>query len=152
AEALRRALAHNYQITVDGFAPAISTAQVVQAEAAFDAAFFFNTNRNNQDLPQPFIRKTPLQQRAFENATTIVNGGIRKLLATGATVTLTQQMTRLDNPSVIYKQYYPTWSQNFVSELRQPLLRNFGIDFNRAQINIRKNERAINQESFRARV
>jgi len=152
AEALRRALAHNYQITVDGFAPAISTAQIVQAEAAFDEAFFFNTSRDNTDRPQPFIRKNPAQQRAFENDTTIVNGGIRKLLATGATVTLTQQMARLDNPAVIYKQYYPTWSQNFIAELRQPLLRNFGIDFNRAQINIRKNERIINQQAFRARV
>src|SRR5690606_25426947 len=37
-------------------------------------------------------------------------------------------------------------------ELRQPLLRNFGIDFNRAQINIRKNERRINEELFRQRV
>jgi outer membrane protein TolC len=152
ADALRRALAHNYQITVDSFAPAISTAQIVQAEAAFDMAFFANANRNNTDQPQPFIRQTPAQQRAFETDTTIVNGGIRKLLTTGATLTLTQQMTRVDNPSVIYRQYYPTWYQNFISELRQPLLRNFGIDYNRAQINIRKNERIINQEAFRARV
>ncbi len=152
AEALRRSLAHNYSITVDGFAPAISTAQVVQAEAAFDMAFFANANRNNTDQPQPFLRKTPAQQRQFETDTTIVNGGIRKLLATGAQASLTQQMTRVDNPSVIYRQHYPTWSQNFIAELRQPLLRNFGIDFNRAQINIRKNERIINQEVFRARV
>lgn len=152
AEALRRSLAHNYSITVDGFAPAISTAQVVQAEAAFDMAFFANANRNNTDQPQPFLRKTPAQQRAFETDTTIVNGGIRKLLATGAQVALTQQMTRVDNPSVIYRQYLPAWSMNFIAEIRQPLLRNFGIDFNRAQINIRKNERMINQEVFRARV
>ena len=152
ADALKRSLAHNYQITVDGFAPAISTAQIVQAEAAFDEAFFFNANRDNDDRPQPFIKKTPLQQRAFENDTTIVNGGIRKLLATGAQLTFTQQMGRLDAPANIYKQYQPLWSQNFITEVRQPLLRNFGIDYNRAQINIRKNERIINQEAFRARV
>jgi outer membrane protein len=152
ADALRRALAHNYQIIVDGFAPAISTAQVVQAEAAFDEAFFFNANRNNTDQMQPFIRKTPALQRAFETDTTIVNGGVRKLLATGATVTLTQQMTRVDNPSTVYRQWNPLWAQNFIAELRQPILRNFGIDFNRAQINIRKNEQIINQEVFRARV
>ncbi|HUN80480.1 MAG TPA: TolC family protein [Phycisphaerae bacterium] len=152
ADALKRSLAHNYQITVDGFAPAISTAQIVQAEAAFDEAFFFNANRDNDDRPQPFIKQTPLQQRAFENDTTIVNGGIRKLLTTGAQISFTQQMTRLDAPANIYRQWQPLWSQNFITELRQPLLKNFGIDFNRAQINIRKNERLINEEAFRARV
>ncbi len=151
-DALRRSMAHNYAIKFDGYAPAISTAQVVQAEAAFDMAFFANANRNNTDQPQPFLIRTPLQQRGFENDTTIVNGGIRKLLANGATVTLTQQMTRLDNPSAEYTSFNPSWSQNFVAELRQPVLRNFGIDFNRAQINIRKNERGANKEAFRARV
>jgi outer membrane protein len=151
-DALRRMLAHNYAIKIDGYAPAISTAQIVQAEAAFDMAFFANASRNNTDQPQPFLIRTPLQQRAFENDTTIVNGGIRKLLANGATATLTQQMTRLDNPSTKYTNFYPTWSQNFVAELRQPVLRNFGIDFNRAQINIRKNEREANREQFRTRV
>ncbi|HKQ48273.1 MAG TPA: TolC family protein [Phycisphaerae bacterium] len=151
-DALRRMLAHNYAIKIEGYAPAISTAQIVQAEAAFDMAFFANASRNNTDQPQPFLIRTPLQQRGFENDTTIVNGGIRKLLATGATATLTQQMTRLDNPSSKYTNFYPTWSQNFIAELRQPVLRNFGIDFNRAQINIRKNEREANREAFRARV
>ncbi len=151
-DALRRSLAHNYAIKIDGYAPAISTAQVVQSEAAFDMAFFANASRNNADQPQPLLIRTPLAQRSFENDTTIVNGGIRKLLATGATATLTQQMTRLNNPSTEYTSYNPLWSQNFIAELRQPVLRNFGIDFNRAQINIRKNEREANRESFRARV
>jgi outer membrane protein len=48
--------------------------------------------------------------------------------------------------------YNPIWTDNFAAELRQPLLRNFGIDFNRAQINIRKLQRLANEEAFRARV
>lgn len=146
AEALRRVLANNYAIKVDGYAPAISTAQVVQAEAAFDLAFFANANRNNTDQP------TPSALIASQADTTVINGGIRKLLATGATVTFTEQMTRLDNPGFQFQLLNPSWQHNFVTELRQPLLRNFGIDFNRAQINIRKNEQRINREAFRARV
>jgi outer membrane protein len=152
ADALRRTLANNYAIKIDGYAPAISTAQVVQAEAAFDTAFFFNANRNNTDQPQPLLVETAAAQRSLENDTTIVAGGIRKLLVNGATVTFSQNMSRLDNPSQVYTSFQPLWSQNFVAELRQPLLRNFGMDFNRAQINIRKNERIINQEAFRGRV
>lgn len=146
AESLRRALANNYSIKVDGYAPAISAAQVVQAEAAFDMAFFFNSSRNNTDQP------TPSQLQASQTDTTIVSGGIRKLLASGAQVTMSQQMTRIDNPGFQFQVLNPAWSQNFVAEIRQPLLRNFGIDFNRAQINIRKNEEKINKEAFRGRV
>lgn len=147
SDALRRALANNYQIQIDGYAPAVSTAQVVQAEAAFDAAFFANVNRNNTDRPP--LRSTVLGSQAD---TTIINGGLRKLLATGATMTFTQQMSRTDAGRIPDPAIDPSWSQNFVAELRQPLLRNFGIDVNRAQINIRKAERQINEEAFRARV
>lgn len=146
AEALRRALAHNYDIQVNGYAPAISTAQVVQAEAAFDTAFFGAVNRNNQDIPAPPGSFPPRPDM------TTITGGIRKLLATGATVTLTHNTVRDDervSPLLIYN---PSWADNFQAELRQPLLRNFGIDFNRAQINIRKLQRKINDEAFRAKV
>lgn len=146
AECLRRTLENNYQIKSDGYAPAISTAQVVQAEAAFDVAFFANINRNNTDRP------TPSSLLASQTDTTIVSGGIRKMLATGATVTLTQQMVRVDNPGFQFQTLNPSWTQNFTAELRQPLLRNFGIDFSRAQINIRKNERDINRETLRATI
>jgi len=145
-DALRRALANNYQIQIDGYAPAISTAQIVQAEAAFDAVFFSNISRNNTDQP------TPSSLMASATDTTIVAGGLRQLLATGASVTLTQTMSRVDNPGFQFQTLNPAWSQNFRAELRQPLMRNFGIDFNRAQINIRKLERKSNEESFRARV
>ena len=53
ADALHRVLTHSYQIQVEGYAPAISTAQIVQAEAAFDVAFFANISRNNTDQPTP---------------------------------------------------------------------------------------------------
>ena len=130
ADCIRRALANNYQIKTDGYAPAISTAQVVQAEAAFDVAFFANVNRNNTSTPTP----TALTSGATDS--TVVSGGIRKLLATGANVTLTQTMVRVDNPGFAFNLLNPSWTQSFSAELRQPLLRNFGIDFNRSQINI----------------
>jgi len=145
-EALRRALVYNYAIKVDGYAPAISTAQIVQAEAAFDLAFFANVSRDNTDQP------TPSQLLASQTDTTIVSGGIAKLLASGGTVTLTQSMVRVDNPGFQFNILNPAWTQRFQAELRQPLLRNFGIDFNRSQINIRKNEKKINEEQFRASV
>ncbi len=146
SDCLRRALANNYQIRIDGYAPAISTAQIVQAEAAFDLTFFANVSRDNTDQP------TPSALLSSQRDTTIVSGGIAKLLTTGATVTFSQAMVRIDNPGFQFNLLNPSYAQSFITELRQPLLRNFGIDFNRAQINISKNQRKINEEAFRASV
>ena len=145
-DAIRRALASNFQIRIDSFGPAISTAQVVQAEAVFDTAFFGQVNRNNQDRP------APNQLSATQTDTTVVAAGIRQLMATGAQLSLSHQMSRVDNPGFRFQTINPIWQQNFVAEIRQPILKNFGIDYNRAQINIRKTERKINEEAFRARV
>lgn len=145
-DCLRRAVTNNYQIKNDAYAPAISTAQIVTAEAIFDPVFFFNINRNNTDRP------TPSALIASATDTTAYQTGIRKLLATGANVTVTQAMTRTDNPGFAFQTLNPSWVHNFVAELRQPLLRNFGMDFNRSQINIRKHERRINEEQFRGSV
>jgi len=145
-EALQRAIASNFLIRIDSFAPAISTAQAVQAESVFDTAFFAQVNRNNTD--RPAIN----QLSATKTDTTTVNGGIRQLLASGAQVSFAQTMVRVDNPGFQFQTVNPIWQQAFVAELRQPVLRNFGMDFNRAQINIRKTERKINEQAFRARV
>jgi len=145
-EALKRAIASNFLIRIDSFAPAISTAQAVQAEAVFDTAFFAQINRNNQDRP------APNQLAATKTDTTVVNGGIRQLLTSGAQVSLAHTMTRVDNPGFRFQTINPIWQQGFVAELRQPVLKNFGIDYNRAQINIRKTERKINEQAFRSRV
>jgi len=146
ADCLRRALASNYQVKLDGYAPAISTAQVVQAEAAFDTAFFANVSRDNSDSP------TPSTLVSGDRDTTLVTGGIRKLLATGAAVTLSYNLNRTDAPGFQFNLLNPAWTENFQAELVQPLLRGFGIDFNRAQINISKNQRKIDEQAFRASV
>ena len=146
ADCLRRALAGNYQVKIDGFAPAISTAQVVQAEAAFDTAFFANISRDNTDTP------TPSSLVSGDRDSTFVSGGIDKKLATGAVVTLSYNLNRTDAPGFAFNLLNPSWTESFQAELVQPLLRGFGIDFNRAQINISKNQRKIDEQAFRASV
>src|SRR5207248_4133416 len=52
-DCLHRTLASNYQIQIQGYGGAISTAQIVQAEAAFDAAFFSTLSRTESDPALP---------------------------------------------------------------------------------------------------
>ena len=145
-EALKRAIGGNFLIRIDSFAPAVSTAQAVQAESVFDTAFFAQINRDNQDRP------ALNQLSATKTDATVINGGIRQLMTSGGQVSFAHTMTRVDNPGFRFQTVNPIWQQAFVAELRQPVLRNFGIDYNRSQINIRKTERKINEQAFRARV
>ncbi len=50
-EAIRRALLHSYAIRVAAYNPAIQATRVVQAEARFDATFFFNYQDELTDHP-----------------------------------------------------------------------------------------------------
>jgi len=149
AEAVRRALANNYQIHFEGYGPAISTAQIVQAEAAFDMAFFLNTSKAVRD------HDTAVKYTWDQGDTTIFQTGVQKLLTSGATARLSYDFTRQYNMLPSQQRplvYNPSWTDNATAELRQPFLKNFGIDFNRAQINIRKDELRISQERFRRTV
>ncbi|MEE8169486.1 MAG: TolC family protein, partial [Phycisphaerae bacterium] len=146
ADVIRRTLANNYQIRIEGYGPAISAAQIVQAEAVFDAAFFALINRDDRDTP------TAVELAAGQSLVWSYTGGLRQRLITGADATLSYVMVRTDVPGFQFQTLNPSYTSDFVFELRQPLLRNFGVDFNRSQIMIAKNSRESSLEAFRRRV
>jgi outer membrane protein TolC len=51
-----------------------------------------------------------------------------------------------------FQQINPEYTADFVMEMRQPLLRGFGVDFNRSQITVAQNVREISQWAFRRQV
>ncbi len=145
ADAVRRALANSYAIRVAGFEPAVSTAQVVEAEAMFDSTFYANWLEIFQDqATASALQGTSTKNRSFA-------GGIRKLLSTGTQVDIgyNWSRTKTDNS---FQELNPAYNNDMTVQLVQPFLRNFGIDFNRSQIRIRKLERKINYERFRQTV
>ncbi len=147
AECVQRALEHNYTVRIEAYGPAISETQIVEAEAAFDTQFFLDASYANLDravIPGAY----PAQ-----SDTRALTGGLRKLLPTGmqASVGLGQRRYADALPKSA-ERWNPNWTSTFVAELRQPLLRGFGLDVNRAQINIRRAEYDISQEQFLQRV
>lgn len=148
SECLRRALANNYAIRVEGYGPAIGTAQIVQAEAVFDAAVFGTINATRRDPAKPTIAK----RQDFQQDISLYTGGIRQRTVTGAEITLSETLNRTIGPRVVGRERLPQYTSNAAVELRQPLMRNFGIDFNRTQINVSKNTRDISNERFRRQV
>lgn len=143
AECIQRALQHNYAIRFEAYNPAVSQTQLVEAEAAFDAEFFLEGSWVKQDQATASIFQTGTgDMRSYE-------GGFRQLLPSGmqASVALGQQRQKNDLPEE-YQTMNPTYATNFTVAFTQPLLRGFGLEVNRAQINIRRAEREVAYETF----
>ncbi|HRX85224.1 MAG TPA: TolC family protein [Phycisphaerae bacterium] len=144
-DVLRRALAHSLAVRVSSYDPAIETTRVVEAEAAFDAAFFTNITNNKQNRPATnALSGTNVQ--AFN-----ASSGLRKLLPSGMQVETSYVTSRTSN-DFAFQTINPVWFSQFVTQFRQPLLRGFGLDFNRSQIHINKLSRRRAMQQFRRQV
>jgi outer membrane protein TolC len=145
-ECVRRALANNYVIRLEAYTPAISQTQLVEAEAAFDAAFFLDFTYSNLD------RMTTSGLMGAQSDTRTYGGGFRKLLPTGmsAEVKLEQsrQYQELTQITSQFTTLNPAYDTAFTATLTQPLLRGFGLDYNRAGINIARADLKISRETF----
>ena len=141
AECIQRALEHNYSIRVESYNPAISQTQLVEAEAAFDAEFFLDTSWAKQDVA------VASQLQSQQSDSRSIEGGFRKLLPTGMQVS-TSLSQRRDKSDSEFQTLNPSYSSSFVVAFTQPLLRGFGLDYNRRLINIRRAERDVAYEKF----
>lgn len=146
-EALEMALQNNYSIRTEAFNPAIATAQTVEAEAAFDSVFFLTGSYSNRD------RQTVTADVFDRGDTRSYSTGFRKLLPTGMTVSTSlgqgRNYTDIEKAAGVWN---PSTTSTFINTLRQPLLRGFGLDVNRAQIRLSQLETEISNETFEQRV
>ncbi len=145
AEAVHRALMNNYAIKIAGYEPAVSRAQIVEAEAQFDATFFANWT----ELVRDQATASSLQGNFSRNRT--LAAGIRKLLSTGTQLEMSFNWLRTET-DLAFQELNPAYNNDVGLQLVQPLLRGFGLDFNRSQIILRRNEERQNLETFRQNV
>lgn len=147
SECIQRAIEHNYSIRIEAHNPAISQTQVVEAEAAFDVQFFLDTSW--ADLDAPVVPGSV--DGSGVSDTRAISGGFRQLLPSGmqASVGLAtqRQWSGIAQQGPV-KTWNPTYPSNFVADFRQPLLKGFGLDVNRAQININKLQYQVSYETF----
>lgn len=145
ADAIRRTLENNYAIQFQGYGPAIDAARIVEAEAAFDAVFFANFQNDKQDRPSASqLEGTKRENRIFQ-------AGVRKLLASGMQVQTSYGLTR-SSSDLIFQTLNPAYFNQFVVEFRQPFLKGFGLDYNRAQIELRRLDRRMSIEKLRREI
>lgn len=144
-EALHRALKNSYAIEVQSFNPAVETTRVVQAQSAFDALFFTNITKNKVDRPTG--SQLTSSDLDFFNS----RFGVRKRLPTGSQVSASYGLRRTKT-SLSFQQINPEYFSDFTLQLRQPLLRGFGIDYNQSLIVIARNDRGISEFAFRRQI
>ena len=144
-DAIQRTLANNYTIQTASYNPAIETTRVIEAEAVFDAVFHANVMKANIDRP------SGSELYATDVDMLDMNVGIRKLLPAGTQLDGHYDFGRTKQ-AFVFQTINPEYTSNLVLDMRQPLLRGFGIDYNRSLIVLAKNNRGISDLAFRRQV
>ncbi len=140
--AIQLAVRNNLDLKVAQIVPGISEADVIAAEAAFDATFSTSIEWRKTDRPQQgtvlntLTVGTTTQQR--DNAT--FNVGINKRLESGAQLAVSTGFDYTNNKTRgLNVAPDPAFTNNVTVGINQPLLRNFGSRVNRSQIHLARN-------------
>lgn len=146
-EVVRRALANNYTIQTVSYNPAIETTRVVEAEAIFDSVLFGSARKANVDQP------TAIELASTDRDSTDLSLGVRKLLPLGTLITGQYSLNRTKQSFAFQDDALnPAYSTSFILDIRQPLLRGFGLDYNRSAIVVSKNNRRLTYLQFRRQI
>ncbi|MBX2851553.1 MAG: TolC family protein [Phycisphaeraceae bacterium] len=132
--AIRKAIENNLDLRVAKLNPQISALQIEQAEAVFDSVLFADASLTELDTPQP-PGAIPGLSGDQQSDTRTLSTGIRKDLTTGGRVTAQVDLTRnQQTPSFFGVNSF--YGSDLIVQLEQPLLRGFGSDVSRANIEL----------------
>jgi outer membrane protein len=145
-EAVSRAVRKNLDVQLANLGPAFNDTQITQAEALFDAVYFADYSFQQLDTPQPPLFGNDRQRETHGIAT-----GIRKPMTTGGQFTIQTDLARnaIDTKGLGGDTFN---SADVLLSLTQPLLRNFGEEVNRAQIELSHNAKAQSIQDVRTRM
>jgi outer membrane protein TolC len=150
---IHRAVAHNLDIKVAGYTPAIDQTRVIEADARFDPTVF--AGAQYQKSNQPIALLTAGSTNGVNRFDTyVLQSGVRQALESGGSIELRAQSTWTKYPSSVGTQVTPNpWYDNqLVLQITQPLLQNFGNDINRARIDIARNNQRISLLELRKQI
>lgn len=149
-QAVHSTVANNLDLQVARLGPAITEAQLVQAEADFDAVFFSRIDHNRIDEPSavPILGGFPLGAAVNVREQTVFETGVRQPMTTGGTLSLSTSLERSRTRTPGFELTPdPAYLARISLGFDQPLLRGFGSDTNLAEIRLARNQdrRAVQQ-------
>lgn len=152
-EAVTTAVENNLQGQISAINPAVREADVVRAEARFDAVFFSGVEMNKIDAPATtslLSTGDPLTEPFNQREDRSLSTGIRKPLITGGSLSLSTTSTRVDDESSTRRiEPDPSYVSSVELGLRQPLLRGFGSENNLSEIRLNRNAHRREIEDYR---
>ena len=154
--AVSSAIEHNLTARSARLGEAISEADVVRAEAVFDAVFFADFDFRRLDQPQ-IVASTfgvPLSTPTLSSREWGIDTGLRNQLSTGGAIELSTRFGENDiaDADGISFEPDPAWSSAVSLGLTQPLLRGFGSDIARSEIRLARNAARTSTEDLRERL
>ncbi|HUU22122.1 MAG TPA: TolC family protein [Phycisphaerae bacterium] len=147
ADAIMRALAHNMDIRVVSYDPAITREDMTRAAAVFDYTLYGGTNyaKQEQRSNTPFFGGDITRLRNWQL-------GVRQRTVTGADWSLEWNMTRTWDSSGFQRLFTTRYEPEVILQVTQPLLRNAWPEFNLAQLRVARLNTKISEADFRAKV
>jgi len=145
-----RALKHSSQIQVFSDLPLIRETTIQEAEGPYDFRIFAEGRLTDLDEPVGDDLKTggPLR---YEESSKNLEYGIRKKFLTGTEVELKQNIGDMDTNSTYFNPEDQARTGTYLT-IRQPLLKQFGIAYNEAPINLATIDHSIAGEELRRNV
>lgn len=151
-EAIAEALRKNQKIQVSSFIPRQAAQDLRGAEAVHDPAIFSSGNLGRVNRPTNTLLDTgTLKENKLLESRRFLQAGAKKLLPSGATVSVYQELDRLASNSLFIVPD-PQSTSRLVMEVSQPLAKGFWDKSNRAVITIAKLTVDISNDEFRQTV
>ena len=143
-----RALSNNVSIKVESFNSKVKKETIMERLSEFDATLGLelSTGRKTQQLASAFS-----SPNRMENDNDNWDLSLSQKLVTGANYQFDFTNNRNKTNSAT-AGLNPSYSSEFQLSLTQPLLKNFGIDLNKRNIHIAKNEVDISDHEFKTKV
>ncbi|MEM7754850.1 MAG: TolC family protein [Planctomycetota bacterium] len=152
--AIELAVTRNLVVQEAGFGPVVAQADIVTAEAAFDAVFFTDVQWTDTDAPTTIPNFIPGGPTRVTNASQSVtaNTGIRRALTTGGSFTAEQRLSYTDERGTAFGGVgtpNPASAVDFVLGFEQPLLQGFGPDVALAEVRLGRNAERVSVSQLR---
>lgn len=157
-ECLALAIGNNLNIIIARHDPQAAETSIAEQKAAFHPVASMDLTKENKDNPLPSSIQTfigggdkedsktkKVFPKVIENEMIDFNWGISQKFVTGSEYKVSFHNLRDAN---FYNSFNSEYITNTFFSFRQHLLRNFGFDVNKAEINIARNNRDISQYEF----
>lgn len=146
-ECLALAVENNLNIIIARHDPQAAETSIAEQKAAFHPVASMDVTKENKDTPLPSSVQvfTRGAFKSIENETTNFNWGISQKFVTGSEYQVSFHNLRDANT---YNRFNSEYITNTFFSFKQHLLKNFGFDVNKAEINIARNNRDISQYEF----